>query len=117
VRSAKRRAVWAARVGIETSYRTYSTFRKMCEGCGLKQPGYGLASEGKKRWCAGCGAVEGAVPLRNPKMCEGCGLKRPAYGLASEGKARWCAGCGEVEGAVLVQKQKMCEGCGLKQPN
>jgi hypothetical protein len=27
----------------------------MCEGCGLKHPGYGLASEGKARWCAGCG--------------------------------------------------------------
>ena len=67
--------------------------REMCEGCGLKQPNYGLASEGKKRWCAGCGAVEGAVSLRKRDMCEGCGLKVPNYGLASEGKARWCV-CG-----------------------
>jgi hypothetical protein len=37
---------------------------KMCEGCGLKRPEYGLASEGKKRWCAGCGAAEGAVSLK-----------------------------------------------------
>jgi hypothetical protein len=27
---------------------------KMCEGCGLKQPNFGLPVEGKKRWCAGC---------------------------------------------------------------
>jgi hypothetical protein len=38
--------------------------KKMCEGCGLKQPGYGLASEGKKRWCAGCGKAEGAVNIQ-----------------------------------------------------
>jgi hypothetical protein len=25
---------------------------------------YGLASEGKKRWCAGCGAAEEAVYLQ-----------------------------------------------------
>jgi hypothetical protein len=81
----------------------------MCEGCGLKRPEYGLASEGKARWCAGCGAVEGAVLLqkRKQKMCEGCGLKQPGYGLASEGKRRWCAGCGAVEGAVLLHTQNM----------
>ena len=26
---------------------------KMCEGCGLKQPSYGLPAERRKRWCAG----------------------------------------------------------------
>ena len=43
--------------------------RKMCEGCGLKQPFYGLirragvgGSQGTAR-CAGCGAAEGAVSL------------------------------------------------------
>ena len=37
--------------------------RKMCEGCGLNVIFYGLASvEGKVRWCAGCGAAEGAAP-------------------------------------------------------
>jgi hypothetical protein len=36
---------------------------KMCESCGNKQPGYGLASEGKTRWCAGCAKAEGAVPI------------------------------------------------------
>ena len=77
----------------------------MCEGCCLKVPKYGLASEGKARWCAGCGKAEGAVSLHKTKnMCEGCGLKVPEYGLASEGKRRWCAGCGAVEGAVSLQK-------------
>ena len=32
----------------------------MCEGCGLKRANYGLASEGKARWCAGCGKTKGA---------------------------------------------------------
>jgi hypothetical protein len=81
--------------------------KKMCEGCGLKHPIYGLASEGKKRWCASCGAAEGAVPLQKQKMCEGCGLKQSNYGLASEGKRRWCAECGAAEGAVLLQKREM----------
>ena len=43
--------------------------QKMCEACGLiKQPCYGLASEGKKRWCAGCGAAEEAVLIQKRKM-------------------------------------------------
>ena len=88
----------------------------MCERCGLKRPHYGLASEGNRRWCAGCGDAEGAVSFEKEKICEGCGLKQPAYGLASEGKRRWCAGCGKAEGAVSLQKEKMCEECGLKQP-
>jgi hypothetical protein len=74
----------------------------MCEGCGLKRPEYGLASEGKRRWWVGCGEAEGAVSLQKQKMCEGCGLKVPGYGLASEGKRRWCAGCGKAEGAVNI---------------
>jgi hypothetical protein len=36
---------------------------KMCEGCKLKVPFYGLASEGKARWCAGCGEAAGAVSI------------------------------------------------------
>ena len=27
---------------------------KMCEGCGLKHPSYGLPAERKARWCSGC---------------------------------------------------------------
>jgi hypothetical protein len=49
------------------------------EGCGLERLNYGLASEGKTRWCAGCGGAEGAVLLRRQQMCEGCGRKRPHY--------------------------------------
>ena len=64
--------------------------QKMCEGCGLKQPHYGLPTERKKRWCFGCAAAEGrgAVSLDKQKMCEGCGIKRPHYGLPTERKAR-----------------------------
>ena len=28
--------------------------RKMCEGCGLKVPSYGLPAERRTRWCGGC---------------------------------------------------------------
>jgi hypothetical protein len=93
----------------------YIDREQMCEGCGLERKHYGLVSEGKKRWCAGCGKAEGAVLMTQQKLCEGCGLKRPHHGLASEGKMRWCAGCGKAKGAVSFQKNKMCEGCGLKQ--
>ena len=61
--------------------------RKMCEGCGLKTPSYGLPAEGRKRWCAGRAAAEGrgAVSLAQPKkMLEGCGLK-PRRGEAGYG--------------------------------
>ena len=90
----------------------------MCEACGapcgITGPMYGLASEGKRRWCDGCGKVKGGIFLRKQKLCEGCGLKRPHYGLASEGKRRWCDDCGKVKEAVFLRKRKMCEGCGLK---
>jgi hypothetical protein len=77
--------------------------RKMCEGCGLKQANYGLASEAKRRWCAACMKAKGAVSLQKQKMCEHCGINQPKYGLASEGKARWCLGCGKAKGAVNIQ--------------
>ena len=81
---------------------------KMCEGCGLKVPSYGLPAEGRKRWCAGCAAAEGsgAVSLKQEKMCEGCGLKQPSYGLPGERRKRWCAGCAAAEGseAVILQR-------------
>jgi hypothetical protein len=67
---------------------------KKCEGCGLKQPNFGLPAEGKKRrWCAGCAKGHaGAVDVRNNK-CEDCELKQPSLGLPADGKARWCSGC------------------------
>jgi len=66
----------------------------MCEGCGLKVPTYGLASEGKARWCAGCGAAEGAVDVRALRKREGAAagatqdaIKRPAAGPKKRAKA------------------------------
>ena len=42
--------------------------QKMCEGCGLKQPAYGLPADGHKRLCAGCAAAHGeAVRGRSKK--------------------------------------------------
>ena len=65
--------------------------RKKCEGCGLKEPGYGLASEGKRRWCAGCGAAEGAVDVRALRKRQGAGAtqdvtKKPASGPKKRAK-------------------------------
>jgi hypothetical protein len=89
---------------------------KKCEGCGLKQPAYGLPAEGKRRWCAGCAkAHAGAVDVKS-KKCEGCGLKQPVFGLPAEGKRRWCAGCAKAHAGAVDAKSKKCEGCGLKQP-
>ena len=62
--------------------------RRKCEGCGTKQPNFGLPAEGRRRWCAGCAAAEGNGAVRlsvsKRKMCEGCGLKHPTCGLPSE---------------------------------
>jgi hypothetical protein len=76
----------------------------MCGGCGLKQPKYGLASEGKKWWCASCGKSEGVGILKMQNLCEGCGFKCKNYMLASEGKRWWRAVCGMVEGVVRIKK-------------
>ena len=91
---------------------------KMCEGCGLKQPGFGLLLDGKKRWCGRCAQAEGAVLLQKRNVCEGCDCVKTAnFGLRSEGKRRWCGACGKAKGVVLVGSQKMCESCGLRHAN
>ena len=79
---------------------------KKCEGCQLKYPIFGLAVEGKKRWCSGCAkAHAGAVDVRD-KKCEGCQLKGPRFGLLAEGKkVRWCTGCAP-KGATSLSHAK-----------
>jgi hypothetical protein len=58
---------------------------KKCEDCELKAPRFGLPSEGKKRWCAGCAKAHvGAV---------GDGKGGQAARAAAEAEA---AGEGEV---------------------
>jgi hypothetical protein len=82
LRDFRERSMMAARA--KRAHWVHLQKRQMCEGCGLKRPGYGLTSKGEARWCAGCAATEGAVRLEKPEnMCEGCGLKQPTYGLAS----------------------------------
>ena len=82
--------------------------REMCEDCGLVQPTFGFAVEGKKkRWCSGCSkAHAGAVSLQ--QHCEDCGLKQPTFGLEAEGKKRrWCSGCSKAhDGAVSLDKKR-----------
>ena len=41
---------------------------KMCEGCGIKVPNYGLSGERRKRWCAGCAAAKGNGSVRLDKQ-------------------------------------------------
>ena len=81
---------------------------KKCEGCGLKRPHYGLSLPGerRRRWCAGCAAVEGrgAVYLQQQKMCEGCGLMTPGYGLPAERRRRWCAGCAKGHAGASLDR-------------
>ena len=86
---------------------------KMCEGCGLKTPSYGLPAEvarsggcGRRRWCGGCAAAEGsgAGRLHRRKMCEGCGLKQPNFGLPAEGRRRWCAGCAKGHAGASLSR-------------
>jgi hypothetical protein len=62
-------------VSHEKAKRAVSLHKQqMFKGCGLKQRTYGLAPEGKARWCAGFGKAERAVDVRC-KKCEVCGLK------------------------------------------
>jgi hypothetical protein len=87
---------------------------KHCEDCGLKHASFGLPTDRKNRWCAGCAKVHaGAVDMCN-KHCEDCGLKQAAFGLPTNRKKRWYAGCAkEHVGAVDVKNKKHCEDCGL----
>jgi hypothetical protein len=85
--------------------------RRPCEGCGLKRSSFGLPSEGKVRWCSGCGKGHAGAFYLVSKKCEGCHLKQPKFGLPAERTARWCMGCAKGhEGVVNVGNNK-CEGC------
>jgi hypothetical protein len=64
--------------------------KKMCEDCGLKHPCYGLASDGKRRWCTGCGKVHGGVSLQ----------KAPAASLNKPPK-KTCSKCSKWERRAL----------------
>jgi hypothetical protein len=77
--------------------------QKMCEGCGLKQASYGLASEGKKRWCAGCahkpyGCSRPAVPHKRSHYLKPLELPLKIPGrLSLEVTVKW-AGSGFAKG-------------------
>ena len=51
--------------------------RKMCEGCGLKQPSYGLPAEGRKRWCAGCAKKNHPRAVASSRMGPAASAPRP----------------------------------------
>ena len=62
---------------------------RMCEGCGLKRPTYGLPAEGRQRWCAGCAAAHGgAVSLQQQKKCGLKGAAKRAREQKSETKRK-----------------------------
>jgi hypothetical protein len=67
---------------------------KMCEGCQVKYPRFGLPAEGKVRWCSGCAKGHAGVVNVKGKKCEGCQVKYPRFGLPDGGKKRrWCGDC------------------------
>ena len=52
-----------------------SAMPSRCEDCALKGASFGLAAEGRRRWCGGCAkAHAGARDLVN-KRCEDCAFK------------------------------------------
>ena len=56
----KEEAVAFARLSDELDRSVKCVMReKMCEGCGVKVPSYGLPAEERKRWCADCAVAEG----------------------------------------------------------
>jgi LSD1 subclass zinc finger protein len=79
--------------------------KKMCEGCQLKAPSFGLPAEGKKRWCGGCAKGHAGAEHVSRKKCEGCGLKQPSFGLPAEGEKRWCGGCAKGHTGATLRAQ------------
>jgi hypothetical protein len=95
------------------------TARKgLCESCRLKQPNFGLASEGLRRWCAGCArrqtGPEPMVDLTNPR-CEDCAVKVATAGIVQADGTRvrkWCGGCSKAHDvAVSFAIVPKCEDC------
>ena len=96
------------------------TRRGKCETCQLKQPNYGFASEGTRRWCSGCAKLhngpEPTVDLTN-KRCEDCSLKVATAGVlgGDDGKTKtkkWCGTCAKAHpGAINFFSPPVCEDC------
>ena len=87
----------------------------MCEECGLKSAGFGMASDRKRLWCGPCGKPKGAIKLTGSKMCEDCGNSHAHYGLIANRKRLWCSVCSKQHaGAELLSKAQMCVGCTRK---
>jgi hypothetical protein len=80
--------------------------QKMCEACGLiKQPCYGLASEGKKRWCLGCGLFTLPLPVCLPLPCASARQRaRKKAGVAAERKRKAEGARMAREGEVKARK-------------
>ena len=90
----------------------------MCEICGAVGATFGMAHDGKRRWCTSC-KPSGAGSLMNSKMCEDCSGKRANYGIPTEdgGAAvkRWCAKCSRAHaGSKCLIRRRMCEDCVTK---
>ena len=78
--------------------------QKMCEGCGLKRPHYGLPAERRVRWCAGCAAAEGRGG-GEPGSEDVRGLRPQASELRAADRA---------EGAVVLRLRQGPCGCVLE---
>ena len=82
----------AARRGMQGRW---TVGRPMCEGCGLKQPTFGVPAEGgRKRWCGGCakghaGAVNGGVGQKVRGLWAEVPDFRRASGGREEAVVRW----------------------------
>ena len=90
----------------------------LCEECNGQYASFGLADEGKIRWCFDCAQKHNAVILGRT-MCETCGLKQAKFGDKPGKRKRWCKACGEGRHSLYLipRCRTMCEDCGKKRPH
>ena len=83
---------------------------RRCEDCATKQPNFGMAAEGRARWCGACAKSHAGASNLNVRNCEDCGLKARSYGEAFTSKGtkaksvrrRWCGSCARKSHAGAV---------------
>eukprot|EP01051_Picozoa_sp_SAG22_P010595 SAG22_NODE_960_length_6295_cov_76.270497_4_plen_529_part_00 len=66
-----------ARERNPSTAQTRQRQRQLCETCGSKEKNYGLANEGKKRWCSGCGKAHNAVRVHTGQGGAAAGAANP----------------------------------------
>ena len=97
---------WCSQCGKTNHPGSVDLVNKPCEDCKTKSRAWGLPSEGRKRWCAGCGVNHTGAVRVGGKKCKACHGPKPSWGEAVGAPEIWCSSCGKKNGGVICKPRR-----------